>query len=45
MGTIAGDDTILLVCRERARRGSGDPSVAQDVVDHLFHLAEGSAKP
>jgi transcriptional regulator of arginine metabolism len=36
MGTVAGDDTVLLVCRERP-----DRSVGAEVVERLITLAEG----
>jgi transcriptional regulator of arginine metabolism len=39
MGTVAGDDTVLLVCRERRGRPAG-----AEVVDHLLRLAEGTAR-
>jgi transcriptional regulator of arginine metabolism len=38
MGTIAGNDTVLLICRER--RGS---SAGAEVVEHLLRLAEEPA--
>jgi transcriptional regulator of arginine metabolism len=36
MGTVAGDDTVLLICRERPGR-----SVGAEVVERLITLAEG----
>jgi transcriptional regulator of arginine metabolism len=36
MGSVAGDDTVLLICRERPGR-----SVGADVVERLVSLAEG----
>jgi transcriptional regulator of arginine metabolism len=39
IGTIAGDDTILLVCRERR----GGPA-GETVVAHLLRLADGSPR-
>jgi transcriptional regulator of arginine metabolism len=36
MGTVAGDDTVLLICRERSGRPAG-----QQVVERLISLAEG----
>ncbi|MFL6137955.1 MAG: arginine repressor [Frankiaceae bacterium] len=38
MGTIAGNDTVLVICRER--RGG---STGAEVVDHLLRLAEEPA--
>ncbi len=35
LGTIAGDDTVLIICR--------DPDGGGDVARHLLHLAEGRA--
>jgi len=40
IGTIAGDDTILLVCRERRGRPAGET-----VVHHLLRLADGTDPP
>ncbi|MDP9416635.1 MAG: hypothetical protein M3P48_02110, partial [Actinomycetota bacterium] len=37
VGTIAGDDTVLLVCREAAGGGA--------VAGHLLRLAEGADRP
>ncbi|MDX6202755.1 MAG: transcriptional regulator of arginine metabolism [Frankiales bacterium] len=36
MGTVAGDDTVLLICRARAGR-----AVGAEVVERLLSLAEG----
>ena len=36
LGTIAGDDTVLLICR--------DPSGGADVAAHLLAIAEGRAE-
>ena len=38
-GTVAGDDTILVVCREAA--GSAEHRAAADVAALLLRLAEG----
>ncbi len=34
MGTVAGDDTVLVVCR--------DPAGGSDIADHLRRLADGA---
>jgi transcriptional regulator of arginine metabolism len=39
IGTIAGDDTILLVCQERRGKPAGET-----VVHHLLRLADGTAR-
>lgn len=47
MGTIAGDDTVLLVCRAGAgRAGAGDPDrTGPKLAARLLRLADGAPDP